>query len=109
MPTSLSSTSTSALRAIACGVGGEESWLAWIFQLSHRVPAMRGVISFARKWESVEKGPLNSTAEGVPNYREHCTVIPIKQVRPPIRNWPRTDSVSDTSTGRSYSMDNAST
>ena len=27
--------------------------------------------------------PLNSTAEGVPNYREHCTVLTIKQVRPP--------------------------
>ena len=29
--------------------------------------------------------PFNSSAEGVPNYREHCTVLPIKQVRPPIQ------------------------
>ena len=26
------------------------------------------------------------TAGGVPNYREHCTVLPIKQVRPPSEN-----------------------
>jgi len=33
--------------------------------------------------------PLNSTAEGVPNYREHCTVLTIKQVRPPNAFWPK--------------------
>ena len=29
------------------------------------------------------------TAEGVPNYREHCTVLTIKQVRPPNAFWPK--------------------
>ena len=35
-----------------------------------------------------ENRPLNSTAEGVPNYREHCTVLPKKQVRLPLPKTP---------------------